>query len=912
MSSKPHLPIRLAAPGEEISRKDLNTLICRFLHLHQQRLQNLYAWLSPRQRDCLEILPLLFHCNHPALPGYGNGQAPAGISAYLLTSATRKAAQRLAPGFDYRRRSGVMPPIHGLFLMGSAGSIAYSKHSDLDVWVCHRSDLSEEEIAALRVKCQEVEAWAGVQGLKVHFFLIDPEGFRQGQLEPLSRESSGPTQHGLLLEEFYRTAVHLAGGKLLWWLVPPEQEDHYREYADYLLAKRFVDPNSVIDLGGLDNVPAEEFVSAGLWQLYKALDSPYKALLKLQLLLDYAAAYPHPKWLATWIKAAVYDGQLEAEALDPYLCLYQRVEQSAMAQEQTELLPLIRRCFVIKTYPALNHPAYRHQLTALLQAFGLNPASVGLGGIGLKRIEQAEQEWQILIQTLKQNYHRIRQFTSRYGGDQMPENEAMRLLGRKLRAALERRPDKVDIVRLVPEGGLPETALSLRREQAQDGGWYWRLDRGRDHPLPDRPLYQARHLIQVIAWSQVNGINQAGTQWTLLPRQLPLTAAELKFLNQGVRRLLCLRTESPLQVYRQPARIQAAALFLNIAAPAHPQRSGFEVTSERFDPLSYGAERCALVHHLEVLSYDSWGEIQVNRYEGLEGLLDCLCRLYEQGGANADIQAHCFSSRTLALRVLGLYRELAQTLDRNPASWFVLRGGTHLYLFRYRDGRLDWWPCEDELALTEALGQARTEFTPVAFDSQALGNSPLPFLYRHNRPGKVQLFLLPYPGGVEVFVLDERGALYRRDYPGAPPQTVLQRYAVLLETLDQRYPGSGEAEYAWIEAAAGSWRLKAAQANQPLQPAIQVRVYAEEVPGGPPRFTLVCNDREFSSLELGDKVFAEAAHYIRQLRRGGEEYPCYVSDLKVPASVLGLTSPTLVHTACLLAYKRKIEQRLNH
>lgn len=910
MSSRPHHPIQLAAPGGEISRKDLNTLIRRFLYLHRQRLQNLYAWLPPRQRDCLEILPLLFHCNHPALPGYGNGQAPAGISAYFLNSATRKAAQRLIPGFNYRRLSGVTPPIHGLFLMDS-GSIAHSKRSDLEVWICHRSDLGEEEIAALRVKCKEVETWAGVQGLKVHFFLIDPEGFRQGQLEPLFRESSGTAQCGLLLEEFYRTAVHLAGCKLLWWLVPPEQEDRYREYADYLLTKRFVDPNSVIDLGGLDNVSAEEFVSAGLWQLSKALDSPYQALLKLQLVLDYAAAYPRPKWLATWIKAAVYGGRLEAEALDPYLCLYQRVEQYASAQEQTELLPLIRRCFVINTYPALNHPAYRHQLTALLQAFGLDPSSFGLGKIGPKRIEQAEQEWQILIQTLKQNYYHIRQFTSRYGSDQILEKEVLRLLGRKLQAALERRPDKVDIVRLVPEAGLPETTLSLSLEQAQDSGWYWRLDRGRDHPLPNRPLYQARHLIQVIAWSQVNGVSQTDSQWTLHPRQLPLTAAELKFLNQGVRRLLHLRAESPLQAYSQPARIQAAALFLNIAAPTHPQRSGFEVTSERFDPLSYGAERCALVHHLEVLSYDSWGEIQVNRYEGLEGLLDCLCRLYEQGGANAAIQAYCFSSRTLALRVLSLYRELAQTLGRNPASWFVLRGGAHLYLFRYRDGRLDWWQCEDELALTEALGQARTEFTPVAFDSQALKNSPLPFLYRHNQPGKVQLFLLSYQGGVEVFVLDERGALYRQDYPGAPPQTVLQRYTVLLEALAQRHPGSGEAEYTWIDAAAGSWRLKAAQAHQPLQPAIQVRVYAEEVPGSPPRFTLVCNDREFSSLELGDKVFAEAAHYIRRLRHGGEGYPCYVSDLKVPARVLGLTSPALFHTACLLAYKRKVEQRLN-
>lgn len=910
MSSKTHPPIQLDLPGGEISRKDLNTLIRRFLHLHRQRLQNLHAWLNPHQQDCLEILPLLFHCHHPALPGYGNGQAPAGISDYSVIGATRKAIRRLAPGFDYRRQGTLKPPIYGLFLMGSAGSVAYSNRSDLDIWICHRSDLEDGELAALRTKCGKIEAWAGEQGLDVHFFLVDPQGFRQGHLEPLSRESSGTTQHSLLLEEFYRTGVHLAGCKLLWWLVPPEQENRYRECADYLTSKRFIDPDSFIDLGGLENVPAEEFVSACLWHLYKALDSPYKALLKLHLLLDYAVAYPHPRWLATWIKAAVYAGQTAAEALDPYICLYQRVEQILLTQGQTELLPLIRRCFLIKTHASLTHPSHCRQLTALLQRFGLDPSAISLRGIRPQQIEQVEAEWRMLVQTLEQNYRRIHQFISCHSPGQVPANEELRLLGRKLRAALERRPGKVEIIRLVPEDGLPETTLSLSQEQSADATWHWRLYRGRSQ-APSRPLYQAIHLIQVIAWSQVNGLDRTNSHWHLLPGPLPLGTAELRFLNQIVRRVLDSRPEPPLEVYRQPVRLKAAVMFLNIATPTRPQRSGFEVTSERFDPLRYGANRCVLIHNLEVLSSNSWGEIQVSRYEGLEGLLDCLCRLYEQGGLEAHVQAHCFSSRTIARRIAGLYQALAQALGQDPTGWFVLSAGTCWYLLRYQDQRLGWWQCEDEAALVEALGQPRTGFTPVAFDPQAPGDSPLPFLYRHNRPGKVQLFLWPHHGGVEVFVLDERGALYRRGYPAAPPQALLQRYAALLEALGRRYPGSGEAEYAWLENTGAGWRLRAAAVTQPQEPALQVWVYAEEVAGGPPSYTLVCNDREFSSREFGDQVFAQAARYIRRLRRSGEEYPFYVSDLDVPASLLGLTSPALLHTACLLAYKRRVEQRLN-
>jgi adenylate cyclase class 1 len=902
VETSPHPPIQLAAPGGEISRKDLSTLIRRFLHLHRQRLQALCDQLPARQRDCLEALPLLFHCHHPALPGYHQGQAPAGIDGYSASGPARKALLRLVPGLDYRPKRVQSSPIQGLFLMGSVESQAYPNRSDWEVWVCHSPELKPDELAALRAKGEEISTWLSELGLKAHFSLIDAQGFRQGQLEPLSGATAFP---GLLLEEFYRTAVHLAGKALLWWLVPAEQEAHYREYADYLLSKRFVEPETVIDLGGLANLPARELASAALWHLHKALTSPYEELPKLYLLLDYASAYPHPTWLATSIKAAIYAGQVDAARLDPYLLLYQRSERIALAQGQSKLLPLLRRCFAHKIRTAFNRPELRAKLKAQLQSFGLDPAAFSLGEVDLKRIEQAQEEQQLLIQTLEQSYLKLSQFVSQH---QALANEDLELLGRRLSAALERRPDKVEILRLVPEGGFVESKLRLHLKQAPDGSWYWQLELRGEIPAP--PLYQARYLTQALAWAQANKI-ELNSQWTLDPRPLPLTLAELRFLAQGVGRLLEKRAEPELAVYRQPACIRAAAWFLNIATPAHPQRGGFEVASDRFDPLSYGADRRVLLQHLEALTLDSWGEIRVSRYEGLEGLLDALCCLYEQDDAAAALEVYCFSSKTLALRLFELYRELVHALQANSASWFVLRGGTQFYVFSFRAGRLGWWRCEDELALGEALGQARLEFTPVVFDAWAAQGSLLAFLYHHNRPNVVQVFLRPHPGGVEVLVLDERGALYRRDYPGAPPKIVLQRYAALLKALALRYPSSAKAEYAWVEPTASGWRLAGARTDQPVEPAIRVRVYAEEVPGGPPRFTLVCNEREFSALDLGDQVFAEASRYILSLRRSGEGYPCYVSDLQVPPKLLGLSAPALVHTARLLAYKSKIEHRLN-
>jgi adenylate cyclase class 1 len=66
----------------------------------------------------------------------------------------------------------------------------------------------------------------------------------------------------------------------------------------------------VIDFGGLEEIPAEEFISATLWHLYKSLSSPYKSLLKLLLMESYASEYPRPQWLCLEVKKAIYQGNI--------------------------------------------------------------------------------------------------------------------------------------------------------------------------------------------------------------------------------------------------------------------------------------------------------------------------------------------------------------------------------------------------------------------------------------------------------------------------------------------------------------------------------------------------------------------------------------------------------------------------
>ena len=335
---------------EGIDRKVLSQLRARFLKLNEGRMARAMEGLSTRQQLVLNLLPLFFHVNHPLLPGYVSGATPAGLSCYEPDPQALAEAQRLTRSFSYKPRHGNPPrPIHGLFLMGSLGTLAQADQSDMDVWVCHAPDLGENELAELQKKCQLLETWAAGQGAEAHFFLIDPNRFVRGERDTqLSSDDCGTTQHYLLLDEFYRTAIWLAGRTPLWWLVPVYEERRYEQYIDTLLSKRFVPAEENLDLGHMARIPPGEFIGAGLWQLFKGIESPYKSVLKLLLIEVYASEHPKVQCLSLRFKQAVFANRLDLDELDPYIVVYRRIEEYLKARGEPERLELVRRSLYLK------------------------------------------------------------------------------------------------------------------------------------------------------------------------------------------------------------------------------------------------------------------------------------------------------------------------------------------------------------------------------------------------------------------------------------------------------------------------------------------------------------------------------------------------------------------------------------
>ena len=400
----------LSAPAldEGTGRHVLQQLRGRFLSVNQGRLARAMEGLAPRQQALLNLLALFFHINHPLLPGYVSACTPAGVSGYEPDATTLAAARHLIRDFSCSMgNSCPSQPIHGLFLMGSLGTLAQTDQSDMDVWICLAPDLSDAAVSALRKKCRRLEAWATSQGCEAHFFLIDAQ---------LRNDEGDEPRQRLLLDEFYRTAIWLAGRTPLWWWVPVHEEARYAEFAGGLLDVRAVGRNETIDLGHLAHIAPGEFLGAGLWQLFKGIESPYKSLLKLLLIEVYASEHPQVNCLSLDFKQSVYANQLDLDELDPYVVVYRRIERYLKGRAELQRLELVRRSLYLKVGHKLSNGEtgmqwQRRLLKRLTREWGWDEQHLAmLDNRSQWQAQQISHERRALARELSVSYRSLRQF----------------------------------------------------------------------------------------------------------------------------------------------------------------------------------------------------------------------------------------------------------------------------------------------------------------------------------------------------------------------------------------------------------------------------------------------------------------------------------------------------------------------
>lgn len=648
----------------------IETLKRRLDTINQLRVDRALVAMMPASQRVYHLLPVLLHYHHPLMPGYLD-DAPHGICLFTLNEIQQRYLAEIVTGYAEPVQQGAHGelPIAGMYSMGSTSSIGQNSTSDLDIWVCHQTGLDRTARHRLQQKCHLLEKWAATQGVEVSFFLIDENRFHHQACGSLSSEDCGSTQHILLLDEFYRSAVCLAGKRILWNLVPVEEEKHYDDYVLSLYAQGEIIANEWLDLGGLSTLSAEEYFGATLWQLYKSIDSPYKAVLKTLLLEAYSWEYPNAQLLAMESKQCLHDGlcneEIIAFGLDAYYMMLDRVTRYLVQIDDKVRLDLVRRCFYLKICErcadnGMNNGWRQGVINQLVSKWGWSDQRlVMLDDRANWKIEQVREVHNELLAAMMQSYHYLICFARRNNLSVSASPQDIGVLTRKLYAAFEVLPEKVTLVNPQISPDLSESHLTFIQVlpgRVNRAGWYLY----NQAPLitsivGHQPLEYDGHLSKLVAWAYFNGLLTTNTQLHIKSTNL-CDKVKLQELVADVSQQFPLRLPAPIpKALCSPCEIRHLAIIVNLENDPSEifghQAEHFDL--RKLDVFNFSQQKQCLVGSIDLLYRNSWNEVRTLHFSGeqalLEALKSILGKMHQDAAPPETVNVFCYSQHLRGL-----------------------------------------------------------------------------------------------------------------------------------------------------------------------------------------------------------------------------------------------------------------------
>ncbi len=549
----------------------LQAKIARYRKYNEERIAKSMVFNTQKSNIIFAVVPYLLQVNHPDLPGHvPDPDCPHGICDFdPNTGLSYELFRRFFPTSSAPKSEDPLPPpeqcaIRSLKTIGSIGTIAQSEKSDCDYWVSvHQEQLGPKGMDLLHRKCVGIEEWTAKKGVETHFFLMDITQTRENSFESAAEdESAGSALKILLKDELFRTHVLVAGKPLLWWFMPPGlSEEQYRGLVLRLIKERKINPDDFVDLGNVTGIPKAEIFGACLWQMNKALDSPFKSVIKfayLELLLQQQSnTLPlfsdKVKRLVTYPeKLTKQEEKLDPTEVDPYLLLAREIiafYQQAPDQQMRKWADLIRECLFLKTLEGVEsqkqakygQKSHLKSIMTQMEVWNILPA---------KHQEFLNfRYWQykeLLVfgtrvhEYLIETYKRLRWFFKKFGpetGLTITERD-ISILGRKLFTFYEQKPEKIDYIRSVSRHLMAMDDITIHITKYEGRFFYYAFQGEQDHEsVKDRVeavIKRDDNLIRLIAWLLVNGILAGPTRLHLTKNFLPIDLVDIQHLAESM------------------------------------------------------------------------------------------------------------------------------------------------------------------------------------------------------------------------------------------------------------------------------------------------------------------------------------------------------------------------------------------
>lgn len=515
-----------------------------------------------------KVVPFLLHSNYPDLPGFiDSEECPYGIHSFDLEEMVdHDLVRKYFPNSSALREDTPSPfpekpCIHSLKTIGSIGSIAQSRKSDCDYWLSIRhKDIGENNLQLLEEKCAAIEEWALQKGTEIHFFLMDIDQTRENSFESTSdEESAGSAIKILLKDELFRTHILVAGKMLLWWFIPPGlTEEEYKKYVSKLIETKKINPDEFVDLGYLTDIPKSEIFGACLWQMNKALDSPFKSVIKfayLELLLrKKTKTLPlfsdRVKCLVTFPEKIQEKARLGLSDVDPYLLLARELISFYRKEETEEKRDiLIQDCLFLKTLEGVESQKsakfgehnYLKATMSIMEEWNLLPEDYK------NFLEFRKWKFKEFIgfgakvhEYLLATYKKLRWIFKDFENDTgltITERD-ISILGRKLFTFYQKKPHKIEYIRSMSRDLMGQSDITIHITKFEGKFYYYAFQGEQDHvsvkSQVDAVIKREDDLIRLITWLLVNGILYDKTTLHLTKNFLPIDLVDIQQLTEAL------------------------------------------------------------------------------------------------------------------------------------------------------------------------------------------------------------------------------------------------------------------------------------------------------------------------------------------------------------------------------------------
>ena len=569
---------------------DFNTRFKRVLAYNRCRIDRALGIFSPKHRPLFFTLPFLLHINHPDFPGFVDDEnAPFGLALYSFKQEDQDAVEwffsEALQGVEIKSLFAKQCAIDSLSLMGSIGTLAQSAKSDLDYWVCvDGKRLGSEKWDLLQQKLTLIEDWAwNEHDLEVHFFLSDIEKVRNCDFGAADGESAGSAQPMFLKNEYYSTTIVVSGRFPFWWLSSYDCSDE-RYQREYALFKKLGSPKPqyVMDLGNVANLHANEMFGAMIWQLTKAMDSPFKSVLKMAKLEVFSDNTENRTALCNVLKKRIHQGgdfSKDVRRTDPYTIMFDTIVDYYQANFP-KFVDLFNACLYIKSGTNLSNKGSvskslkRQVIVEYLREWGWTGQKVEhFDGIKDWSYQQVEFLGKVIHSFLIGCYRRVSKSIA--GKAQLVTDEDMTVIGRKISSFYGAKDGKIQYLKRAFESGLVQMdiTITVQLDLNSSTKQSWSAFRGRVH-MQDADsknscfLKESVDPVDLVMWCIFNQIITTESNFYLLQSKLPISLEDITELMDEV--LLDCQpikiSELPRELLLNPCQITHCLVVINFSS----------------------------------------------------------------------------------------------------------------------------------------------------------------------------------------------------------------------------------------------------------------------------------------------------------------------------------------------------------